>query len=137
LTYVSKYVIFTENFTDLFEEDFMSDDIRTTILKTLETIYELQLTSIRQLLGEEDIQTHRRIKKGVRRQSLVDSCVDILTSENRPLHVNELVKLLRDHYGRITERDTISSALAKKARQNILIKQTGPATFSLRNDENK
>lgn len=109
----------------------MSDDIRKTILKTLETIYELQLISIRQLLGDEDIQPYRRPKKGVRRQSLVDCIVQLLVAEKQPLHVNQLVDLLRERYGRITDRDTISSALAKKVRQGLLIRQTGPAIFDL------
>jgi len=109
----------------------MADEIRETILKTLETLFELQLRSVRQLLGEEDVPTIKQRKKGVRRKSLVDSCVNILTSENRPLHVNQLVDLLRERYGRITDRDTISSALAKKVRQGVLVKQTGPATFAL------
>jgi hypothetical protein len=42
------------------------------------------------------------------------------------------VDLLREHYGRITDRDTLSSALAKKVRQGKLLKQTGPATFYVR-----
>ena len=81
----------------------MTDEIRETILKTLETLYELQLRSVRQLLGKEDVQTIGKRKKGVRRQSLVDVCVNILTSENRPLHVNQLVDMLRERHGRITD----------------------------------
>ena len=109
----------------------MADDIKKTILKTLETHYELQLNSVRQLLAEEDVPIIGQRKMGVRRQSLVDVCIKILTSENQPLHVNKLVELLRERYGRITDRDTISSALAKKVRLGVLVKQTGPATFGL------
>ena len=115
----------------------MTDKTREIILKTLETLYELQLRSVRQLLGKEEIQITGKRNKGARRQSLVDKCVNILTSENRPLHVNQLVDMLRERHGRITDRDTISSALAKKARQGVLVKQTGPATFGLLKTENK
>jgi len=48
-----------------------------------------------------------------------------------PTHVNDLVTHLRERFGRVTDRDTVSSALAKKARQGILLKQTAPATFAL------
>ena len=42
----------------------MPDQTRETILKTIETLLELQLRSVKQLLGEEDVQTTRkRIKE--------------------------------------------------------------------------
>jgi hypothetical protein len=55
----------------------------------------------------------------------------ILTDLEAPTHVNDLVTHLRERFGRVTDRDTVSSALAKKARQGILLKQTAPATFAL------
>ena len=101
------------------------------ILRTMETLFEQQLKAVRQLLGEEDVETTRPRKRGARRQSMVDSVVQILDQENRSMHVNELVTLLRDRFGRVTDRDVISSSLSKKARQGILVKQTAPATFDL------
>ncbi len=101
------------------------------ILRTMETLFELQLRAVRQLLGEEEVDATRPRKRGARRKSLVDSIVQILDQENRSLHVNELVALLRDRFGRVTDRDVISSSLSKKARQGILVKQTAPATYDL------
>ena len=101
------------------------------ILRTMETLFELQLKAVRQLLGEEEVDATRPRKRGVRRKSLVDSIVQILDQEKRSLHVNELVALLRDRFGRVTDRDVISSSLSKKARQGILVKQTAPATYDL------
>ena len=69
--------------------------------------------------------------RGRRRQSLVDLSVKILTEERKPLHVNDLVRILQQRFGRLTDRDTLSSALAKKARQGILLRQSNPATFAL------
>jgi len=38
-------------------------------------------------------------------------------------NVDELVELLMDHYGHVTDRDSLSSTLAKKAKQGVLIRQ--------------
>jgi len=57
--------------------------------------------------------------------------LNILTEEGKPLHVNELAQLLQQRFGRLTDRDTLSSALAKKARRGILLRQSAPATFTL------
>ena len=110
----------------------MAETQQHLILKTIETLLNLQLKSVRQLLGEEKVETTTPRFPGMRRQSLVHLVVKILTDKKRPLHVTELVDLLREHYGRITDRDTLSSALAKKVRQGKLLKQTGPATFYVR-----
>jgi hypothetical protein len=109
----------------------MASKDQELILRTLETLLQLQLRSVKQLLGEEDVEKTTPRRTGMRRQSLVHTVVKLLGEENRPLHVNEMVELLRERFGRITERDTLSSALAKKARQGVLVRQTGPATFGL------
>ena len=100
------------------------------VLRTLEVVLDLQLRAVRQALGEEDVPAARR-KRGRRRQSIVDQSVEILTEKRGPLHVNELVRLLRETFGRVTDRDTVSSALAKKSRQGVLVRQPAPATFEL------
>jgi len=46
-------------------------------------------------------------------------------------NVDELVELLMDHYGRVTDRDSLSSTLAKKAKQGVLSRGVSPATFEL------
>lgn len=102
-----------------------------TILETLEIIHELQLKTIRQLLGKADISIAAPRKKGARRQSSIDFAVQILTDEQRPIHVDELVDLLRERFGKITDRDSLSSALAKKHKQNLLVQKVAPATFAL------
>jgi hypothetical protein len=47
------------------------------------------------------------------------------------MHVNELVSALQRRFGRVTDRDALSSALAKKARAGQLVRQTGKATFEV------
>ena len=107
------------------------EDIKQVILQIFELQLEYQLRAIHQLQGKPEGKTIPAPRRGRRRQSLVDLCLKILTEEGKPLHVNELAQLLQQRFGRLTDRDTLSSALAKKARQGILLRQSAPATFTL------
>jgi hypothetical protein len=107
------------------------EDVKEVILQILELQLDSQLRAIRQLQGKPESESAVPHRQGRRRQSLVGLSVQILTERRKPLHVNELVQLLQQRFGRLTDRDTLSSALAKKARQGILLRQSAPATFSL------
>jgi len=107
------------------------EEFKEIILQIYEFQLDYQLKAIRQLQGKPEIEPAPVRRRGRRRQSLVDLSLQILTEKRKPLHINDLVELLQQSFGRLTDRDTLSSALAKKARQGILIKQTAPATFSL------
>jgi len=111
------------------------EDVRKLALEMMEVSLELQLKAVRQLLGEDEIPRVRLRRTGSRRRSLVHQSIQILTDEGQPLHVNRIVDLLRERFGRVTNRDSVSSALAKKARQGVLLRQTAPATFGLRQEE--
>lgn len=107
------------------------EDLKQVLLEILELQLDYQLRAIRQLRGKPPAETPIPSRRGRRRQSLVDLSVQILTEERKPLHVSELVQLLQQRFGRLTDRDTLSSALAKKARMGVLIRQSAPATFTL------
>ena len=107
------------------------DDVKEVILQIIEIQLDSQLRAIRQLQGKTDAEPFIPIRRGRRRQSLVDLSVKILTEEGKPLHLNDLVRLLQVRFGRLADRDTLSSALAKKARRGILLRQSAPATFTL------
>ena len=109
----------------------MQNQQKKLILETMETVLELELRSIRLALGKDVTEIGVKRHKGKRRKSLVDLCVKILTDEQRSIHIDELIELLRERYGRVTERDSLSSALAKKAKQGLLVRRVSPATFEL------
>lgn len=111
------------------------EDIKEVILQVLEIQLDSQLRAIRNLQGKPYTEPTPSIRRGRRRQSLVDLSIKILTEEGKPLHVNELRRLLQVRFGRLADRDTLSSALAKKARQGILLRQSAPATFTLLDSE--
>ena len=109
----------------------MEDQQRKLVLETMETMLELQLRSIRTMLNKEEVTVEMVQRRGRKRKSLVDLSVELLTGERHPVHVDELVELLMERYGRVTDRDSLSSALAKKAKQGILVRRVSPATFEL------
>jgi hypothetical protein len=108
-----------------------TEEFKDILLQVLEFQLEYQLRAVRQLRGTTDTEVAIPPRRGRRRQSLVDLSVQILTEERKPLHVDDLVQLLQKRFGRLTDRDALSSALAKKARMGILLRQCAPATFYL------
>ncbi|MBN2034565.1 MAG: hypothetical protein JW836_14930 [Deltaproteobacteria bacterium] len=111
------------------------EDVKEVLLQIFELQLDYQLRAIRQLQGKPEIEPTPHIRRGRRRQSLVDLSVQLLTEKRKPLHVTELARLLQQRFGRLADRDTLSSALAKKARQGILLRQSAPATFTLINSK--
>jgi hypothetical protein len=109
----------------------MKSQQRELILETMETCLELQLRSVRKMLNKEEIAVDVVQRRGRKRKSLVDLSVELLTYEKRSVHVDELVELLMDRFGRVTDRDSLSSALAKKAQQGVFVRRVSPATFEL------
>jgi hypothetical protein len=107
------------------------EDIEAVALRVLELSLELQLRAIRQIAGKTVRETEEVPRRGRRRQSLVDLSLILLTEAGRPLHVNQLVDQLARRFGRATDRDALSSALAKKARAGQLVRQVGKATFEV------
>jgi hypothetical protein len=107
------------------------EDVKEVLLQVLELQLDYQLRAIRQLQGKPADEPAIALRRGRRRQSLVDLCVQILAEKQKPLHVNELALLPQQRFGRLADRDTLSSALAKKARRGILLRQSAPATFTL------
>lgn len=107
------------------------ENFKETLLQVLELQLDYQLRAIRQLQGKPETEPVLATRRGRRRQSLVDLSIKLLTEKKKPLHVNDLARLLQQRFGQLADRDTLSSALAKKARRGILLRQSAPATFTL------
>ena len=101
------------------------------ILKTLEIILEIQLNAVRKALEADMSQSNVIRRRERKRKSLIDLSVILLTEEQRAVHVDELVIMLKERYERMTDRDSLSSALAKKAKQGIFVRRVSPATFEI------
>ena len=101
------------------------------ILETVKSMLTIQLNSVNQLLGKEKIALQPVRRHHKKRKYIIDYTVEILNSKQRPMHVDEIVDQLEKQFGRITDRDSLASVLAKKAKQEILVRRVGPATFDL------
>ncbi len=109
----------------------MDDEQHKLILETLEIVFEFQLTAVRQALGKEDLPVDATRRRSTKRKSLIDLTLEILTGSQGAVHVDEIVKMLRERHERVTDRDSLSSALAKKAKQGQLIRKVSPATYEI------
>jgi hypothetical protein len=91
-------------------------------------LYDFQVSK---MLNKEEVKVGSMQRRGRKRKSLVELSIELLTDEQRPVHVDELVELLMNRFGRVTDRDSLSSALAKKAKQGVSVRRVSPATFEL------
>ena len=110
-------------------------EVRELILEIMETSLELQLRAIRQLRGSEEMPPPVRLRRGLRKDSLVDLSVKLLQDAKQPLHVKEISRLLAVKFGRVTDSDSLSSSLGKKASQGIVVKKTGKGYFAIIEEE--
>ena len=84
----------------------MENQQRELILETIETLLELQLKSVRKMLNKEELTVGVVPRRGRSRKSLVDLSVELLTDKQYPVHIDKLVELLMNRYGRVTNRPT-------------------------------
>ena len=110
------------------------DEIKELVYDVLEASLELQLRAIRQLRGTEAMPPPVRVRRGLRKQSLVDLSVQVLEEAGGPLHVAEIGARLARRFGRVADKDSLSSSLGKKADQGVLLEKRGKGCFGLRAD---
>lgn len=104
---------------------------RELILETIETLLELQLRAVRQLRGTEEMPPPVRLKRGLRKNSLVSLTIQVLEDHGKPLHINEIVRQLTQNYSRVTDKDALSGALSRPAKEEDKIKKCGRNIFGL------
>lgn len=107
----------------------MSDEIRETILSTLEASLEAQLRAVRRLRQGQTEKTRRRPRAG---RSQVDMAYDILKKARSPLHVSEIIARIQAQFGVAVDRESLVSSLSKKVVRQDRFLRTEKNTFSLR-----
>jgi hypothetical protein len=111
------------------------DEIKELIHEVLEASLELQLRAVRQLRGTEKMPPPVRVRRGLRKESLVDLSVRVLEEAGEPLHVSEISERLARKFGRVTDKDSLFSSLGKKAKQGVILKKHGKGSFGLLKEE--
>ncbi len=109
----------------------MSNDIRDTILSTIEASLDAQLRAVRRLRKGEKPETKPSRKS---RLSQVDMAYDVLKKAEEPLHINDLLERIHSAFGVRVDRDSLVSSLAKKIAHGDRFIRTQRNTFGLRKE---
>lgn len=106
----------------------MGEDRRSTggFLEVYEELLAAQLRVIRRLRsgGERPVGG----RKG-RSMSKMGMALDILNGARRPLHISEIIAMVKGTYGVELDRESLASALVKKVRRKQGVMRTAPNTF--------
>lgn len=112
----------------------MADDLKDTILSTIEASLDAQLRAVRRLRKGEATENKSPCKS---RLSQVDMAYDILKKARAPLHVADLLDRIQTSFGVRVDRESLVSSLAKKIAQGKRFMRTEPNTFGLRQEEHR
>lgn len=112
----------------------MADDLKDTILSTIEASLDAQLRAVRRLRKGETTESKSPRKS---RLSQVNMAYDVLKKARTPLHVADLLDRIEAAFGVRVDRDSLVSSLAKKIAQGKRFMRTDPNTFGLRTEERK
>ena len=107
----------------------MPDDLRDTLLETLESALDAQLRAVRRLRAQPAPGPKRLSPQSM---SQVDMTYDILASAERPLHIAELIEGVQAKFSRAVDRESLVSALSKKIARGDRFVRTGKNTFAVR-----
>jgi HB1, ASXL, restriction endonuclease HTH domain len=110
----------------------MADDLKDTILSTIEASLDAQLRAVRRLRKGEKPEAKPSLKS---RLSQVDMAYDVLKKARGPLHVSDLLDRIQSNFGVRVDRESLVSSLAKKIANGKRFLRTEPNTFGLRPEE--
>jgi hypothetical protein len=109
----------------------MSDDIKDTILSTIEVALDAQLRAVRRLRKGEKPEVRQSRKS---RLSQVDMAYDVLKRAGVPLHITDLLGRIHSTFAVRVDRDSLVSSLAKKISRGDRFMRTARNTFALRKE---
>ena len=109
----------------------MPDNSRDDLINVLEAVSKAQLHALRRLRRSAQLKPEPGAPKRVKRMSQIDMTYDILRNAGRPLHISEILTLVRKRHGVELDRESIVSALAKRIVRKDRFVRTGPNTFSV------
>jgi len=110
----------------------MADDLKDTILSTIEASLDAQLRAVRRL-RKGDKSENKPSRKS--RLSQVDMAYDVLRKARTPLHVSDLLARIQSTFGVRVDRESLVSSLTKKIAAGKRFLRTEPNTFGLRPEE--
>jgi hypothetical protein len=106
----------------------MEPKIPEWFLSFHESLFSAQLRAVRQLKSQRSKKTKRARQKGM---SNMDMAIDILRRAQKPLHVSEIIALVKTKHGVDLDRESLVSALVKKVHRHQGLSRTDPNTFQI------
>lgn len=91
-------------------------------------VAEFKLELIRKLSGQATIPEKPR-KKRTSNIAMVEA---VLKNAGKPLHVGDIIAAVKEKFGHVLDRDSLSSALIKQVRKEKRFVRVAPNTFGLR-----
>jgi hypothetical protein len=111
----------------------MPDDLRDTVLATIEASLDAQLRAVRRLRkgGPDEVRLVRKAS-----MSQIDMAYDVLKGAQIPLHIDDLLKRIKDSFSIQVDRESLVSSIVKKVKQGRRFVRTEQRnTFTLRPEE--
>lgn len=109
-----------------------TSNLRETYLDIVESTLEAQLRAVRRLRTVEagSGEPSRRARRSKEGMSQVEMAYDIL-SKSSPLHVNDLLAAIKEHFRVDVDRESLVSALSKRIARGDRFRRTAKNTFAL------
>jgi len=106
----------------------MTTKIPEWFLAFQESLFSAQLRVIRQLKAHKSKKAKRTRQAGM---SNMDMVIDILQEAQKPLHVSEIISLVKTKHSVDLDRESLVSALVKKVHRHQGLSRTAPNTFKI------
>ena len=106
----------------------MESKIPEWFLSFYESLFLAQLRTVRQLKSPKP-----KKSKGIEGKSMsnMDMAIDILRRAQRPLHISEIIAQVKTRHGVTLDRESLVSALVKKAHRRQGLSRSAPNTFEI------
>lgn len=113
----------------------MRKRVADEILDVAEALLKAQLAAIENLRQDRDSPASKPGKEAnLERKSQINIVYEVLKEAGRPLHVNDIIELVRERQGISLDRDSLVSAITKKVKRGEVFVRTGRNTFGLRGE---
>ena len=113
----------------------MRKRVADEILDITESLLKGQLAAIENLRrGKEPPGSKPGREANQKRKSQISIVYEVLKKAGRPLHVNDLIELVKEQQGVVLDRDSLVSAITKKVKRGEVFVRTGRNTFGLREE---
>ena len=106
----------------------MESKIPEWFLSFYESLFLSQLRTVRQLKSPKPKKAKGREDKDM---SNMDMAIDILRRSQGPLHISDIIAQVKTKQGVTLDRESLVSALVKKAHRRQGLSRTAPNTFEV------